>query len=114
MQSFNKVYLIGIVGHDIEKNMTNSNVPVVNVSLAENQVNKNKEERTLWHNLVFWGESADLADRLLKKGSRIHVEGRINYRTWTNKENVKITNTEIPVDRFILLDKKEETDDLSY
>jgi len=112
MKSLNKVTLIGHLGTDLEfKNLPNDlKVAQVNMATSERFYDKNKvlQTNTDWHHLVFWGNLAEIANTYLKKGSFIYVEGKLKTRSYEDKENIKKYVTEIQVDNFILLDKKNE------
>jgi len=108
----NKVILVGRLGQDPELKYTPSGSAVANFSLATNRVWKgqdgNSQERTDWHRLVVWGKSAEIANTYLKKGSQIYVEGRLETRSWTDKNEVVRYTTEVVVDNFQMLGGKSE------
>jgi len=99
MASINKVILIGNLGKDPEMRFTPQGKPVTNFSIAttERWTDKSgqKQERTEWHNIVFWGRQAEVANQYLKKGSSCYVEGRLTTRSWEDKDKVKRYRTEI-------------------
>lgn len=110
--SVNKVILIGNLGKDPEVRNMNDSAKVANITLAtsENWTNKqtgNKEERTEWHRLVIYRQQAEIAEKYLKKGMKIYVEGKLQTRKWTDKDNQERYTTEIVVDNFTMLDKKD-------
>lgn len=110
MGGINKVILIGNLGKDPElRNFEGGNV-VANFTLATTEVYKdksgNKVEHTEWHNIAMWGKLAEIAGKLLRKGSKIYVEGRIKSRSWEDKEGNKKYATDIIAENFTLLDKK--------
>lgn len=108
--SVNKVILIGRLGKDPETRYMTSGEAVTNVSLAtsENYKDKNgeKQERTEWHNLVFYRRLAEIAGEYLKKGSQVYVEGRIQTRKWQDKEGKDRYTTEIIVNEMTMLGGK--------
>jgi single-strand DNA-binding protein len=108
--SVNKVILIGRLGKDPETRYMTSGEAVTNVSLAtsENYKDKSgeKQERTEWHNLVFYRRLAEIAGEYLKKGSMIYVEGRIQTRKWQDKEGKDRYTTEIIVNEMTMLGGK--------
>ena len=108
--SVNKVILVGRLGKDPEvKKMTNGEA-VTNVTLAtsENWKDKTgvKQEKTEWHNLVFYRRLAEIAGQYLKKGSQIYVEGKIQTRKWQDKEGQDRNMTEIVVNEMQMLGGK--------
>lgn len=112
MASVNKVILIGNLGKDPDLRYTPSGQAVANFSLATNEKYKDKDgqmvERTEWHNITVWGKQAETAKEYLKKGRQIYLEGRINYRTYDDKEGVKRNVTDIVVQRIQFLGRREE------
>jgi single-strand DNA-binding protein len=113
--SVNKVILIGNLGKDPEVRNMNDSAKVANLTIAtsENWTNKqtgNKEERTEWHRLVMYRQTAEIAEKYLKKGSKIYVEGKLQTRKWTDKDNQERYTTEIVVDNFTMLDGKRDGD----
>ena len=108
--SVNKVILIGRLGKDPETRYMTNGEAVTNVSLAtsENYKDKNgeKQERTEWHNLVFYRRLAEIAGEYLKKGSQVYVEGRIQTRKWQDKEGKDRYTTEIIVNEMKMLGSK--------
>ncbi|HUM52590.1 MAG TPA: single-stranded DNA-binding protein [Chitinophagales bacterium] len=111
--SVNKVILIGRLGKDPEVRKINATTTVCNFPLATNESYKNQDgtytEQTEWHNIVMWRGVAERAERILKKGNTIFVEGKLRTRSWEDKEGHKRYTTEIVVENFQLLDKKESS-----
>jgi len=111
--SVNEVILIGRLGKDPEVRKINATTTVCNFPLATNESYKNQDgsytEQTEWHNIVMWRGVAERAERILKKGSTIFVEGKLRTRSWEDKENHKRYTTEIVVENFQLLDKRESS-----
>lgn len=108
--SLNKAILIGRLGKDPEvKTMANGEM-VANVSLATSETWKDKagskQERTEWHNLVFYRRLAEIVGQYLTKGSQVYVEGRIQTRKWKDKEGQDRYSTEIIVDEMKMLGGK--------
>ncbi len=103
----NKVILIGNLGKDPELTYTQAGVPVCKTSLATTERFKGrdgeKKEQTEWHNLVFWRGLAEVADKYLRKGSKIYIEGRIKYRSWDDKDGNKKYMTDIEVQQMQML-----------
>lgn len=112
MSGVNKVILVGHLGKDPEVRHLENGVNVASFSLAttETITNKNGERQDLteWHNIVVWRGLADVAEKYLKKGKQIYVEGKIRTRSWDDKEGVKRYTTEIVADSFTMLGKKED------
>lgn len=109
MSGVNKVILIGNLGKDPEVRSIEGGAKVASFSLATNEVFKgkdgNKVEQTEWHNIVVWRGLAELAEKYLKKGSQIYLEGRIKTRSWDDKEGNKRYITEIVGDTMTFLGK---------
>lgn len=110
--SVNKVILVGNVGKDPEVRYLESGAPVCNFSLATKEVynNKNGEKvtNTEWHNIVMWRGLAEVAQKYVKKGSLIYIEGKIRTRSWDDKDGNKKYTTEIVADNMQLLGKRPE------
>lgn len=110
--SVNKVILIGNVGKDPEVRHLDSNVAVANFSLAtsESYTAKTGEKvtNTEWHNIVAWRGLATIAERYIKKGRQVYVEGRIRTRSYDDKDGNKHYITEIYADNISLLGKRED------
>jgi single-strand DNA-binding protein len=108
--SVNKVILIGRLGKDPETRYMTSGEAVTNATLAtsENWKDKSgeKQEKTEWHNLVFYRRLAEIAGEYLKKGSQIYVEGKLQTRKWQDKEGKDRYTTEIVVNEMTMLGGK--------
>jgi len=107
-RSVNKVILVGNVGKDPDIKYTASGVPVAKLSLATNERYKDKsgewQERTEWHNLVFWQRRAEIVGEYVKKGSKLYIEGRLQTSSWEDKQSgEKKYRTEIVVAELVLL-----------
>jgi single-strand DNA-binding protein len=113
-RSLNKVTLIGNLGADPEVRSTTGGNRVATFSLATSRSwsgpSGDKQEKTEWHRCVVWNSKAstlaDIVERYLKKGDKIYVEGRIEYRQWQDKENQTRYTTEINVRELIMLSGK--------
>lgn len=109
--SVNKVILVGFVGKDPETRHLDKGTAMTRFSLAtsENYTAKTGEKisNTEWHNIVAWRGLSEFAEKYIKKGSRLYVEGRIRTRTWDDKDGVKHYTTEINADNIELLDRRE-------
>jgi single-strand DNA-binding protein len=106
----NKVQLIGHLGGDPELKYTDSNVPVANFSLATNEsykdANGNLVDRTEWHRVVVWRKPAEVLHEFLKKGSLVYIEGKLQTRSWDDKDGNKRYTTEVVLTDWVFLDKK--------
>ena len=115
--SVNKVILIGNLGSDPELKYTPSGAAVTNFNVATNEVwndkDGNKQERTEWHRVVLWRKLAEIAGEYLKKGSKVYLEGRLQTRSWEDKDGVKRYTTEVVADNMTMLDAKSEDGDSS-
>jgi len=104
--SVNKVILVGNLGRDPEIRMTQEGTKIVNLSLATSEQwrDKNtqeKKERTEWHRVVIFNEKlADVADKYLRKGAKIYVEGQLQTRKWTDQNGQERYTTEVIISRF--------------
>ena len=111
MAGVNKVILIGNLGKDPEVRYLDSGVAVANFSLATTESYKNKEgervSQTEWHNVVLWRGLAEVAEKWLKKGSSVYIEGKIRNRKWEDKEGNTRYTTEILADNMTMLGKKD-------
>tara|TARA_Y100001947_G_C10147787_1_gene222558 strand:- start:157 stop:579 length:423 start_codon:yes stop_codon:yes gene_type:complete len=112
MAGVNKVILIGNLGKDPEVRYLDSGVAVANFSLATTENYKNKEgeriSQTEWHNIVLWRGLAEVAEKWLKKGSSVYIEGKIRHRKWEDKEGNTRYTTEILGDNMTMLGKKDD------
>jgi len=109
-RSVNKVTLIGNLGKDPELRYTSSGVAVATFSMATSESWKdtegNTQERTQWHSIVAWRKLAEIVGEYLKKGSKIYLEGRLQYRNYDDKNGVKRYVTEIVMDEMVMLDSR--------
>jgi single-strand DNA-binding protein len=107
MGSVNKVILVGNLGADPELKYTPSNRPLCNLSVATNEVFKDKtgqrQEKTEWHRVTVWGEQAEHCSKYLAKGRSVYVEGRLQTRSWDDKDGKKRYSTDIVADRVVFL-----------
>ena len=112
--SINKVILIGNVGRDPDICYTAPGQAVASFSLATTERGYTAAngtqvpERTEWHNIVMWGKNAEIAERYIRKGSQLYIEGKLRTRTWEDKNQIKRQVTEIYVDTFDFLGRKPE------
>ena len=111
MASVNKVILIGNLGRDPETRFMPSGDAICNVSIAttENWKDKNgeKQEKTEWHRVAFFGKLAEIAGEYLKKGSQVYVEGRLQTRKWQDKDGQDKYTTEIVANAMQMLGSRQ-------
>ncbi len=103
--SVNKVILIGNLGKDPEVRTMQNGGKVANLSLATSESWKDKatgerKEKTEWHRVVIFGQLADIAERYLKKGSKVYVCGSLQTRKWTDKDGAEKYSTEVVLQGF--------------
>jgi len=114
MAGVNKVILIGNLGKDPEVRYLDNGVAVANFSLATTENYKNKEgervSQTEWHNIVLWRGLAEVAEKWLKKGSSVYVEGKIRTRKWEDKDGNTRYSTEILGDNMTMLRGKPSSE----
>ncbi len=101
----NKVILVGHLGQDPKMHDTQSRQTVATISLAtseswQDKQTQQKQERTEWHRVVFFGRLAEIAGLYLKKGSQIYIEGKLQTRKWHDQQGQDYTMTEIIVDDY--------------
>jgi single-strand DNA-binding protein len=115
MSGVNKVILIGNLGKDPEVRYLEGGVAVANFPLATTEVHKNrageKVESTEWHNVVLWRGLAEVAEKLLKKGMQVYVEGRLRTRSWEDKDGSKKRATEVVGENLTILSRKSVAGD---
>ena len=111
MASVNKVILVGNLGRDPETRYTTGGDAVTNIRVATTDTwkdkNGEKQEKTEWHTVVFFGRQAEIAGEYLKKGRQVYVEGRLQTRKWQDKEGQDRYTTEIVADRMQMLGSRE-------
>jgi single-strand DNA-binding protein len=110
--SVNKVILVGHVGQDPEVRYLDNNIPVCTIRMATSDVYKNKSGEkvttTEWHSVVLWRGLAEIAEKYVKKGSQIYIEGKLRTRSWDDKDKNKRYSTEIVADVMQLLGKRPD------
>jgi len=116
MKSVNKVILIGNLGKDPEVKFTPQGTPVAKITLATNERFKGKDgnwqDRTEWHNIVLWQRLAEIAGEYLKKGGKVYIEGRLQTRSWDDKQTgQKKYMTEVVANDLVLLGGRGEGGD---
>ena len=104
--SVNKVILVGNLGKDPEVRNAQNGTKIVNFTVATSETwndkaSGEKKERTEWHRVVVFNERiADVAERYLKKGAKVYVEGSLQTRKWTDQSGQEKYTTEVVIDRF--------------
>lgn len=115
MAGVNKVILIGNLGKDPEVRYMPNGGAVSNISLATSETwkdnNGEKQERTEWHNIVFFEKLAEIAANYLRKGSKIYVEGKLQTKKWQDKEGNDRYTTQVVVRTMQMLDGKKHDED---
>ncbi|HKL33943.1 MAG TPA: single-stranded DNA-binding protein [Tangfeifania sp.] len=107
----NSVRLIGNLGEDPKVRKLDSGKTVANFSIATNEIYRDtkgeKQSETTWHRLVAWGKQAEIAEKYLKKGSEIALEGKLTNRSYDGKDGEKHYVTEVLVNSILMLDKNK-------
>lgn len=113
--SLNKVMLIGYVGKDAEVRYFRSSNPadtdsmVAHFTVATNERNRDGGETTEWHNITAWRASAQFAEKYIRKGVQVYIEGRLHTNVWTDQNGVSHSSAEIFTESIQLLGRKEES-----
>jgi single-strand DNA-binding protein len=105
-RSINRIILVGNAGSDPDVRETSGGTPVAHLSLATDRFfrqNDEEQRKTDWHRLTFWGKACEIAARFVQRGSRLYVEGRVEYGSY-ERDGVTIPTTDIIVQEFVLLD----------
>lgn len=109
----NKVILVGNVGGDPDVKYLEGGIAMARFSLATSEVynNKNGERvtQTEWHNIVLWRNLAQVAEKYVRKGMTLYIEGRLRTRSWDDQNGVKRYTTEIYGDVMQMLSRKQDT-----
>lgn len=112
MRGVNKVMILGRLGADPEIRKSDTMRTKANLRVATSESYKNAEgnwvETTEWHTIVMWGPMADRAERDLKKGSIVFVEGKLKTRSWEDQNGTKRYATEVIADSFQFVNKTDE------
>ncbi len=116
MHGINKVQLIGNVGREAKTKLLDSGVPVTTFSLATSETHRRKDgsrvTSTEWHNIVLWRGLAELAEKYVKKGDPLYIEGKLHSRTWTDKDGNLRRTTEIVASNLIMLSPRAKHEDI--
>jgi len=116
--SVNKAILVGNLGSDPEVRYTPSGRPVATFNIATNErwTDKStgeKQERTEWHRIVAWGRLGEICGEYLSKGKQIYIEGRIQTRSWEDRDGNKRYTTEIVAQTMQMLGRRGEVGDFN-
>tara|TARA_B100001093_G_scaffold233421_1_gene223799 strand:+ start:1068 stop:1514 length:447 start_codon:yes stop_codon:yes gene_type:complete len=112
--SVNKVILIGNLGKDPEVRHLENGAAVANFSIATSENYKDRKtgekvSQTEWHNIVAWRGLAEIAEKYLKKGAKVYIEGKLKTRTWQDKEGNNRYSTEVITDNLTMLGSAAES-----
>ncbi|ASR42368.1 single-stranded DNA-binding protein [Xanthomonas citri pv. mangiferaeindicae] len=111
-RGINKVILVGNLGNDPDTKYTQGGMAVTRISLATTSVRNdrdgNKQERTEWHRVVFFGKLGEIAGEYLRKGSQVYVEGEIRYDKYTGQDGVEKYSTDIVANEMQMLGGRGE------
>ena len=106
----NKVQLIGNLGNKPDVRVTENGRKFARFSIATSEFYRNAKgeatESTYWHNIVAWGKTAELAEKLLSKGMQVSVEGKLTSHSYTDKEGIKRYVTEVHANEISLVDDR--------
>ena len=110
----NKVILVGNVGADPEIRTIESGVKVARIRMVTserifNRQSNQTREHSEWHTVIMWRGLADVADKYVRKGSQIYIEGNLRTRDWVDKDNVKHTTTEIVAYELKMLGRRPDS-----
>lgn len=112
MAGVNKVILVGNLGQDPEVRYSASGSPVANFSIATSESWNDKEgqrqERTEWHRIVVWGKLAELCGEYLAKGRQVYIEGKLQTRSWDDRDGNKRYTTEIIANQVTFLGNRAD------
>lgn len=112
MGSVNKAILVGNLGRDVELRYTAGGTAVANLSLATTRVwndrSGQRQEETEWHRVVAWDKQAETANKYLRKGRQVYVEGRLQTRKWDDRDGNTRYTTEVRAERLVLLGRRDE------
>jgi len=114
MAGVNKVIILGHLGSDPSVRHTQNGTAIATISVATSESWKDKQtgerqERTEWHKVAFWGRLAEIAGEYLRKGSKVYIEGKLQTRKWQDKDCVDRYTTEVIAKELQMLDARRET-----
>ena len=114
MAGINKVILVGNLGRDPEMRYTQNGVAVCSFSLATSETYRDrtsgeKVTQTEWHNIILWRGLAETAEKYLRKGSSVYIDGKIRTRKWEDQQGQTRYTTEIIADTMQMLDRRDSS-----
>ncbi len=112
MAGINKVILVGNLGRDPEVRYTQAQIPVCSFPMATSETYKDRQTgervtQTEWHNIVLWRGQAEVAQRFLRKGSLVYIEGKLRTRNWEDQQGQRRYTTEVVGEVLQLLDRPD-------
>ncbi|GAB4250260.1 MAG: hypothetical protein Kow0079_03450 [Vicingaceae bacterium] len=115
MSGVNKVILIGNLGADPEVRYLEGGTPVANLRIATSETYKDRttgERKTIteWHSVVLWRGLAEIAEKYLKKGNQVYIEGKLRTRSWQDNDGNTRYTTEIVGDNMTMLGRRDDSD----
>ena len=112
MLGINKVILIGTVGNDPEIHYFDNDLVCARFSLVTNEMYRNKMGERIttseWHKIAFWRKLAEHAEKYVKKGMNLYIEGKLQSRTWEDKSGTKHYTSEVVGNNFVMLSSAKE------
>jgi single-strand DNA-binding protein len=118
MAGINKVILVGNLGRNPETRHTQDGRPVCSFSIATSEKWKdrdgNRQEKTEWHNVVTFGKLAEICGEYLSKGRQVYIEGKLQTRKWTDKNDIDRYTTEIIANEMQMLGSRESSQNGNY
>tara|TARA_Y100000739_G_C20451253_1_gene392357 strand:+ start:194 stop:649 length:456 start_codon:yes stop_codon:yes gene_type:complete len=114
MAGINKVILVGNLGRDPEMRYTQNGIAVCSFSLATSESYKDRTTgervtQTEWHNIIMWRGLAETAEKYLRKGSSVYIDGKIQTRKWEDQQGQTRYTTEIVADTMQMLDRRDSS-----
>lgn len=110
--SVNKVILVGRLGQDPEVRFTQGGTAVANLRIATDETWKDqsgeRQQRTEWHTVVLWRRLAEISGQYLSKGRLVYIEGKLQTRSWQDREGNKRYSTEVQADNMVMLGGRSE------
>ncbi len=109
----NKVILVGNLGRDVQVQTFENGIKKASFSVATDESYKDRDgqkvDRTEWHNVVMWRGLAEVAERYLRKGSKVYIEGRIRTRQYVDQQNITRYFTDIEAQNMVMLDRRDDS-----